>query len=130
MNGLTVKQRYDLEELLKAEAKEGDFTTLSNLQSIVTIGLNLRKEWQIVQANKEREAKIRGLKKLKAYSIVYTRLIGEMMGEPLHKIKDGSTRMVISFKGHQWRIPYTSLQIEPLNEMEKNLGRILNNVPL
>jgi hypothetical protein len=82
-------------------------------------------ELQEIERENKKAAKLAALKALKPQAILYTRITGELFGRPLRKIRDGKKYMLVAGNGKQWRVSYDALQIEPLNDIELRLGRII-----
>lgn len=95
---------------------------LYNLRAKVTIRIKVLEQFE---RDRIRMEKIAALKALKPRATVYTRLTGELFGKPLLKVKDGRDFMQVAGNGKVWRIAYSYLQPQPLNDVELRLGKII-----
>lgn len=114
-----------IRDTLISECGSGNTDTLNVLLALMKIGRKHLQEYEEEKAKQAKEKLIRDLKALKPQSVVYTRLIGDLFGARLRKIRDGKTYMLVCGNEHHYRVPYSSLQIEPLNSHELHLGKIM-----
>ena len=125
----------DKEAVIEKIVEEFDSSTVSPTLNILNeirdaVKAKLKEKEMRLQEQLWQE-KLKALKKLKKHSILYTRLSGDdLFNKPVRKVRDGKYMIVIAPNGKQYSVAYSVLQLEPLNETQAMIGRIVRGAKL